>query len=66
MFTSEGRVYVEEEDQCDTCEYGTSKNELCPLIEALSHGLVCLETDLLVKNCGFFKVRERRLKVVED
>ncbi|MBK8189788.1 MAG: hypothetical protein IPK79_04995 [Vampirovibrionales bacterium] len=58
-------VHIEEDDQCFTCEY-YRKGVSCPLLEALALGVVDLHGDVRVRNCGFYRKFERRLRVVED
>lgn len=63
MYCDDGKIYIEEDDQCTDC-----KNYLegvsCPLLTALGLGVVNLEDSLVVTNCGFFKKFERRLHIV--
>lgn len=60
----DGCVHIEEDDQCFTCEYYL-KGVSCPLLEALAMGVVELQSEILVRNCGFYKKFERHLKVVD-
>lgn len=60
----DGTVHVEPDDQCFECEYFL-KGVTCPLLEALGVGVVSLETDITVQNCGFFKPFKRVLRLVE-
>ncbi|MBY0402722.1 MAG: hypothetical protein K2X66_02405 [Cyanobacteria bacterium] len=60
----DGTIHIEEEDQCYSCEYFL-KGVTCPLLEALALGVVNLEGDVLVRNCGFFKQFKRTLHLVE-
>lgn len=60
----DGCVHIEEDDQCFTCEYYL-KGVSCPLLEALAMGVVELQSEILVRNCGFYQKFERHLKVVE-
>lgn len=60
----DGEVHIEPEDQCFTCEYFL-KGVQCPLLEALGVGVVNLEGDVYVSNCGFYKEFKRHLRVVE-
>ncbi len=60
----DGCVHIEEDDQCFTCEYYL-KGVSCPLLEALAMGVVELQSEILVRNCGFYQKFERHLKVVD-
>jgi len=64
MYCIDETVYIEDEDQCITCE-NYSKGVACPLIEALGQGVVYLEDSLTVTNCGFYKEFKRTLRVVK-
>lgn len=59
----DGNVHIEEDDQCFTCEYFL-KGVQCPLLEALAEGVVSLEGDIVVRNCGFYKQFKRHLSLV--
>jgi hypothetical protein len=59
----DGVVHVEEDDQCFGCEY-FAKGVSCPLLEALALGVVSLEGEIVVQNCGFFVEFKRTLKLV--
>lgn len=58
-------VHIEEDDQCFSCDY-YRKGVSCPLLEALAMGVVELQGDVRVRNCGFYRKFERRLRVVDD
>jgi hypothetical protein len=60
----DGNVYIEEEDQCYSCEYFL-KGVMCPLLEALAVGVAHLDGDVQVKNCGFYVEFKRHLQVVD-
>ena len=64
MYCIDETVYIEDEDQCITCE-NYSKGVACPLIEALGQGVVYLEDSLTVTNCGFYKEFKRSLRIVK-
>lgn len=64
MYCIDDIVYIEDEDQCITCE-NYSRGVACPLIEALAQGVVFLEDNMTVKNCGFYKEFKRTLRVVK-
>ena len=64
MYCVDDTVFIEDEDQCTTCE-NYSRGVACPLIEALAQGVVFLENSLTVKNCGFYKEFKRTLRVVK-
>lgn len=65
MYCIESKVYIEDEDQCMTCD-NYAKGVSCPLLEALGQGVVYLEDSLYVTNCGFYKEFRRTLKLVDD
>jgi len=54
-----GAIYIEKEDQCSRCLHGFDSDNFCPLLEALGVGLVYLDGDVEVRNCGFYKERLR-------
>lgn len=60
----DGTVHIEREDQCYTCEHFL-KGLTCPLLEALALGIVELDGDIVVQNCGFYKEFKRTLWLVE-
>lgn len=64
MYCIDQTVYIEDDDQCLTCE-NYARGVACPLLEALGQGVVCLEDCMTVKNCGFYKEFKRTLKVVK-
>ena len=64
MYTIDDTVFIEDEDQCLTCE-NYAKGVACPLLEALGQGVVYLEDSLTVTNCGFYKEFKRMLKIVK-
>lgn len=64
MYCIDGIVYIEDEDQCLTCE-NYARGVACPLLEALGEGVVFLEDNLTVTNCGFYKEFKRTLKLVK-
>jgi hypothetical protein len=59
----DGTIHIEEDDQCYTCEYFL-KGVTCPLLEALALGVVNLEGDVVVQNCGFYRKFTRHLRAV--
>jgi hypothetical protein len=61
----DGAVHIETEDQCFTCEHFV-RGVSCPLLEALGVGVVNLEGDVIVRNCGFYKEFKRHLTVVDS
>ncbi len=61
----DGQVHIEEDDQCYTCEHFL-KGVQCPLLEALAEGVVELDEDITVKNCGFYKQFHRHLRLIES
>lgn len=64
MYCIDFTVYIEDDDQCTACEY-YAKGVSCPLLEALGQGVVHLEDNLTVRNCGFYKEFRRTLKLVK-
>lgn len=64
MYCIDDTVYIEDEDQCITCE-NYARGVACPLLEALGQGVVYLEDNLTVTNCGFYKEFKRTLKLVK-
>ena len=65
MYTEDGRVFIEDDDQCIICE-NYARGTMCPLIEALGSGVVVLEDSMSVVNCGFYKEFRRTLHLVKD
>ena len=65
MYCEDDKVFIEDEDQCLTCE-NYAKGVACPLLEALGAGIVFLEDSKIVTNCGFYKEFKRTLKLVEN
>ena len=65
MYCIDYTVYIEDDDQCITCE-NYAKGVACPLLEALGQGVVYLEDSLTVSNCGFYKEFTRTLKIVKQ
>lgn len=63
MYCIDDTVFIEDEDQCLTCE-NYAKGVACPLLEALGQGVVYLEDNLTVTNCGFYKEFKRILSIV--
>ncbi len=61
----EGKIFIEDDDQCLTCE-NYARGVACPLLEALGSGIVYLEDSMIVTNCGFYKEFKRTLKLVQD
>lgn len=64
MYCVDYTVYIEDDDQCLSCE-NYAKGVACPLLEALGLGVVYLEDSLTVTNCGFYKEFKRALKLVK-
>ena len=60
----DGCIHIETEDQCYTCEYFV-KGVSCPLLEALALGVVELNGEIEVKNCGFYKEFKRKLRLLD-
>lgn len=64
MYCVDDTVYIEDDDQCLTCE-NYARGTACPLIEALGSGFVYIEESMIVTNCGFYKEFKRTLKLVK-
>lgn len=60
----DGTIHIEPDDQCYSCEYFL-KGVTCPLLEALALGVVNLDGDVMVRNCGFYKKFHRALRLVD-
>jgi hypothetical protein len=56
-------VHIEETDQCFTCTHFV-RGVTCPLLEALATGVVILQDDVGVQNCGFYQKHVRHLTVM--
>ncbi len=65
MYCFDDVVYIEDDDQCISCE-NYARGVACPLIEALGMGVVYLEDNLTVTNCGFYKEFKRNLRIVKN
>lgn len=65
MYYYNGSVYVEDEDQCQTCS-NFAHGVACPLLQALGMGVVVMQDNLIVTNCGFYKEFKRGLRIVKS
>lgn len=65
MYYFEGSVYIEDDDQCQTC-VNFAKGVACPLLQALGMGMVVLQDSMIVTNCGFYVEFKRKLKVIKE
>ena len=65
MYCIDYVVYIEDDDQCLSCD-NYARGVACPLLEALGQGVVYLEGSLTVTNCGFYKEFKRTLKIVRS
>jgi len=65
MYYFEGSVYVEDEDQCQTCT-NFAKGIACPLLQALGMGVVVMQDNMYVTNCGFYVEFKRHLRIIKD
>lgn len=63
MYCQDGKIYIEESDQCMTCE-NYAHGVACPLLSALGEGVVFMEDSLTVEDCGFYKRFTRNLHIV--
>lgn len=64
MYCVDETVFIEDDDQCITCD-NYARGIACPLLEALGQGVVFLEDNLTVTNCGFYKEFKRNLTIVK-
>lgn len=64
MYYDSGKLYVEKDDQCISCK-NFAKGVACPLLHALGLGVVSLDGDLNVTDCGFYEEFKRHLKIVD-
>lgn len=64
MYCIDETVFIEDNDQCITCD-NYARGIACPLLEALGQGVVFLEDSLTVTNCGFYKEFKRTLSIVK-
>lgn len=65
MYNYKGETYIEEIDQCNTCEY--QFNNFCPFLQAIYYGIVTLDSEgTQITNCELYKERKitplRRIK----
>ena len=65
MYCENGRIYIESDDQCIECK-NYAEGIACPLLLALGQGVVYLEDNLTVVDCGFYKKFERNLYIVRN
>lgn len=65
MYYYNGSVYIEDEDQCQTCS-NFAQGVACPLLQALGMGLVVMQDNLYVTNCGFYQEFKRHLKLIKN
>lgn len=65
MYYYNGSVYVEDDDQCETCSNFT-QGVACPLLQALGMGVVTMKDSLTVSNCGFYKEFKRKLRLISN
>ena len=65
MYCSDGRIFIEDDDQCIDCK-NYAEGGSCPLLTALGLGVVYLEDSLTVTNCGFFEKFVRSLHIVRN
>jgi len=64
MYFENGKIYVEKNDQCISCKNFT-RGVACPLLQALGLGVVTLDGEMSVTNCGFYEEFKRHLKIVD-
>lgn len=65
MYCSDGKIYIEDDDQCIDCK-NYAEGVSCPLLTALGLGVVYMEDSLTVTNCGFFEKFVRKLHIVRN
>lgn len=65
MYCDDGRVFIDDDDQCIDCK-NYAEGVACPLLTALGLGVVSLQDNLTVTNCGFFEKFERHLHIVRN
>lgn len=65
MYYYNGSVYIEDEDQCQTCT-NFAQGVACPLLQALGMGVVVMQDNMYVTNCGFYKEFKRHLRVIKN
>jgi hypothetical protein len=65
MYFEDGNLFIETQDQCYTCKHLKGK-KLCPLIDAISAGVVALSDDICVNDCGLYAATSRHLKIVKE
>ena len=63
MYSDNGKIIIEEDDQCNECQ-NYLEGVAYPLLTALGLGGVYLEDSLNVENCGFYRKFKRRLRIV--
>ncbi|MBQ2612197.1 hypothetical protein IJF81_07400 [bacterium] len=63
MYSADGKIFIEDDDQCISCE-NYAKGVACPLLMALGEGVVFMEDSLTVEDCGFYKKFKRNLHIV--
>ena len=59
----QGKIVIEQDDQCTRCILNRKRKPMCPLIEGLASGIFFIDGDVQVKACDLFKPR---LSVVPD
>lgn len=60
MYEHEGAIHIEKDDQCWMCQHQLT----CPVMEGLALGVLLLDGEMTVQNCGFYKKKECHLKIV--
>ncbi len=65
MYYFKDSVHIEPDDQCVDCK-NFIEGVACPLLQALALGMVSLEGNLYVRNCGFYEEFKRHLSVVTN
>lgn len=65
MYCDNGKVFIEEDDQCMDCK-NYAQGLDCTLLTALALGVVYIEDTLTVTKCGFFEKFTRSLHIVKN
>ncbi|MDR1169025.1 MAG: hypothetical protein LBK53_09100 [Heliobacteriaceae bacterium] len=65
MYCVDGKIYIEDDDQCIDCK-NYAVGVACPLLMALGQGVVYMEDSLTVRDCGFYVRFSRHLHVVRN
>lgn len=53
----DGRIIIEQDDQCTRCYFNRKRKPVCPLLEGLHARIFFLDTEVSVKACDLYKPR---------